>query len=92
MDKIADRLDELRSSANSAELRPGEIAQDVAVAIAAREQIDEHVARQLRDRRQRRILGNLVGRAAVADGEIIVERHHAPGASTRVTRLPKRSR
>ena len=46
---------------------------------------------QLRDRRQRSVERRLVGRAAVANGEIVVKRHQSRGASSRVTRLPNRS-
>ena len=79
VDEIANPLDQPGSAPDPAELAPGEVAQGVAVAIAARHQKDERVAWQLLDRGQRQILRNLVGQSAVADGEVARERGRARG-------------
>src|SRR5208282_6560005 len=91
VDEIADRLREPRPADDPVELRPGKIAEIVAVAIAARQQVDENLARQFGYRRQRRILGRLVGRPAVLNGEIIVEGVTPGGGFTRVTPIPNKS-
>jgi len=62
---IANRLHALPARCHMAEQRPGQIGQLLGVAIAAAEQIDQHIVRQFSDIELPRIGRHIVGQTAI---------------------------
>ena len=88
---VADRLHARPARRRVAEQRPGGLGEPVGLAIAAAEQIDDHLVRQLLDRHLLRLRRDRVGQAGVADQEIVRMRSRPAGAVMRVQMLPKPS-
>jgi hypothetical protein len=73
VDEIADRLHTPGAAGQPSELRPGEIGELVAVAIAARDQEQQHVVGKVRDRRRPHIGRCFVRLARVLNDEAVRE-------------------
>jgi len=74
MNEIADRLN-TQGAGQLSELRPGEIGELVAIAIAAREQEQQYFVGKVGDRRRPHVGGRFVRLARVLNDEAIGERH-----------------
>ena len=79
MDEVADRLRAPPAARYRVELRPREIGEIVAVAIAARNQVQQHFVGKPGDRRQLGIGGDFVGQAGIVNPEAIVKSNEAGG-------------
>ena len=70
VDVVADRLHARPAGRRAAEQRPGGVGKPVGVAVAAAQQEDEHVVRQVLDRVLLGVRHDRVGQAGVADQEV----------------------
>ncbi len=81
MDIVDDGLGPPPTGRDGAEQRPRQLTQGIGLAVAAAEQVDEHVIRQLVDRMLDGMGRDLVRQSAVADEEIGFEANRACGSN-----------